>query len=86
MRNDAGGETYRAHEPATAKSAVASDRCPRCGGGFHCGANDAAPCACSGLKLDEATLAGLRAQFKGCLCLSCLRAIAAMHTPKEIAS
>ena len=66
-------------------SADASDHCPRCGGGFHCGAHDAAPCACTGLKLDEATLADLRRQFKGCLCLNCLRAIAAVSTPKEIA-
>jgi len=55
----------------------ANDTCPRCGGGFHCGANDAEPCACTGLKLDAALLADLRRQFKGCLCLGCLRALAA---------
>ena len=66
-------------------SADSSDVCPRCGGGFHCGANDAAPCACTALKLDAAMLAELRAQFKGCLCLNCLRAIAAVNELKETA-
>ena len=56
-------------------SAQTSDRCPRCGGDFHCGANDAAPCACTALKLDETTLADLRARYTGCLCLACLREI-----------
>jgi len=61
------------------------DRCPRCGGGFHCGANDAAPCACTALKLDAATLAELRARYTGCLCLACLREIAELKRPPEIA-
>ena len=64
-------------------SAQAGDRCPRCGGGFHCGANDAAPCACTALKLDAATLAELRARYTGCLCLACLREIAASNHPSE---
>jgi Cysteine-rich CWC len=50
----------------------AGDACPRCGGGFHCGASDAAPCACTTLKLDDETLAQLRAQYESCLCMSCL--------------
>jgi hypothetical protein len=54
-----------------------SDRCPRCGGAFHCGAGDPAPCACTSLKLDVATLATLRERYSGCLCLPCLRDIAA---------
>jgi len=66
-------------------SAQAGDRCPRCGGGFHCGANDAAPCACTALKLDAATLAELRARYTGCLCLACLREIAELKRPPEIA-
>ena len=65
-------------------SADASDRCPRCGGGFRCGANDPTPCACTGLKLDAALLADLRAQFKGCLCLDCLRELAAAHEAATI--
>ncbi len=53
-----------------------ADRCPRCGAGFHCGVADAAPCACSTLTLDETTLAALRQQYSGCLCLACLVALA----------
>jgi hypothetical protein len=52
------------------------DRCPRCGGSFHCGMNDAAPCACTGLTLDAALLQQLRERYSGCLCLSCLRELA----------
>jgi len=51
------------------------DRCPRCGGAFHCGANDAGPCACTGVTLDDATLAALRASFNACLCLRCLQEV-----------
>ncbi len=51
-------------------------RCPRCGGAFHCGARDAAPCACTTVKLAPQTLAALRAQYSGCLCLRCLQALA----------
>ncbi len=57
--------------------ATPSDRCPRCGGLFHCGANDSAPCVCSTVRLDAATLAALRERFSGCLCAGCLRAVAA---------
>jgi hypothetical protein len=47
-------------------------RCPRCGGGFHCGVNDAAPCACTGVRLDAATRTMLRERYTGCLCVRCL--------------
>lgn len=57
-------------------TAAPRQRCPRCGGDFHCGANDAGPCACTTICLDAASLAALRAQFSGCLCLRCLAAIA----------
>ena len=73
----AGGEEKRAQARVKTVSANASDRCPRCGGGFHCGAGNAEPCACAALQFDEATLADLRARFTGCLCLACLREIAA---------
>ena len=53
------------------------DRCVRCGAAFHCGRDDAGPCACSQVRLDEATLARLRGRFTGCLCVDCLRALAA---------
>jgi transposase len=54
-----------------------SDRCPRCGGGFHCGANDAAPCPCAAVVLDVGLQQALRKRFAGCLCVTCLRALAA---------
>ena len=54
-----------------------SDTCPRCGGGFHCGVADAAPCACAALTLTAQTRAELRARYTGCLGLSCLVALAA---------
>ena len=58
-------------------SGDANSRCPRCGGAFHCGVNDAEPCACTALSLDDATLANLRQRYAGCLCLACLRKISA---------
>ena len=54
------------------------DTCPRCGGGFHCGVNDAAPCACTTITLDATTLLELRARYMACLCMSCLVELAAM--------
>jgi Cysteine-rich CWC len=51
-------------------------RCPRCGGAFHCGAADPAPCACSTLALTPALQAALRQRYEGCLCLACLQALA----------
>ncbi|MBX3620253.1 MAG: cysteine-rich CWC family protein [Rhizobacter sp.] len=57
----------------------ANARCPRCGGGFHCGACDPTPCACGGITLSAATTAQLRAQYDGCLCLRCLAALQAMQ-------
>lgn len=51
---------------------AATDRCPRCGGGFHCGMADAGPCACTTVILDAATLAALRERYSGCLCQRCL--------------
>ncbi len=58
-------------------AAAPTDTCPRCGGAFHCGARDAAPCACTTLRLDAALLAALRGRWRGCLCLRCLAALAA---------
>jgi len=54
-----------------------TDVCPRCGGAFHCGVNDTAPCACTTIKLDAATLAELRERYSSCLCLRCLAEVAA---------
>jgi len=52
------------------------DRCPRCGGAFHCGAADPGPCACTTIDLDAALLTELRTRYTGCLCLACLRDLA----------
>ena len=62
-----------------AQAAPAPDnaRCPRCGGPFRCGAADATPCACTGLTLPPALLAELGKLYSGCLCLDCLRTLAA---------
>ena len=56
---------------------AAEDRCPRCGGAFHCGASDPGPCACTGLVLSASLLEQLRRQYAGCLCLSCLHELSA---------
>lgn len=56
---------------------AATDRCPRCGGAFHCGRQDSEPCACGSLTLSPALLAALRERYPSCLCLACLKALAA---------
>lgn len=53
------------------------DRCPRCGQGFHCGARDAGPCACTSVKLEPETLRALQGRYSSCLCLRCLLELAA---------
>lgn len=53
------------------------DRCPRCGGAFTCGAAGSAPCACTTVHLSAELQARLRQRYTGCLCLACLRALAA---------
>ncbi len=52
-------------------------RCPRCGGGFHCGVAGSLPCACSRYPIGAETLAMLRQRFTGCLCTRCLAELAA---------
>ncbi|WP_397534008.1 cysteine-rich CWC family protein [Roseateles sp.] len=49
-----------------------NSRCPRCGGGFHCGAAGAR-CDCFDLKLSDAQRQQLSRDYSGCLCLNCLR-------------
>ncbi len=56
------------------------DRCPRCGGAFRCGAAGPAPCACSSVTLSAALQSQLRQTYSGCLCLDCLREMAAAET------
>ncbi|MDP9046303.1 MAG: cysteine-rich CWC family protein [Pseudomonadota bacterium] len=59
-------------------SAPGSDlaRCPRCGDAFLCGAAAPDPCACSTVHLAAPLLAALRERYRGCLCLTCLQALA----------
>jgi hypothetical protein len=63
---------------------AAADTCPRCGGGFHCGVNDAAPCACTTLKLTDELRAQLRERYTGCLCLKCLGELARASSPMDV--
>ena len=53
-------------------NAEGTDRCPRCGGAFHCGVNDAVPCPCTTITLSAAQRAELHERYSGCLCLTCL--------------
>jgi Cysteine-rich CWC len=53
-----------------------ADTCPRCAASFHCGVNDAGPCACTTLTLTPELQAQLQQRFSGCLCLACLRELA----------
>ncbi|WP_022979573.1 cysteine-rich CWC family protein [Ideonella sp. B508-1] len=59
------------------RNTTADDRCPRCGGAFHCGVQDSTPCPCSTLTLSAELQAALRTRYSGCLCLACLKALAA---------
>lgn len=54
-------------------------RCPRCGGGFACGAASG-HCVCFGLHLSEALRAELATRYSDCLCLPCLRELVAIDT------
>ena len=56
---------------------AAAERCPRCGGSFDCGMNDASPCPCTTVTLQADLQASLRQRYTGCLCLACLRALSA---------
>ena len=57
-------------------AALPEDRCPRCGGAFHCGVGDAGPCPCTSVQLDADLQQRLRERYTGCLCLRCLAALA----------
>ncbi|MCA0176424.1 MAG: cysteine-rich CWC family protein [Proteobacteria bacterium] len=50
--------------------------CPRCGAAFGCGAAQPG-CACGQVRLTAAQRADLATRYQGCLCMACLRALAA---------
>lgn len=54
-----------------------NERCPRCGGDFHCGAREER-CECFELMLAEALRRELAQRYERCLCLPCLRELAAL--------
>jgi len=60
------------------------DKCPRCARPFACGMHGRAPCACTGVALSPATLARLRAEHAGCLCLDCLRELAEQEKSRPV--
>jgi hypothetical protein len=66
-------------QPSFDRAAV----CPRCGAGFACGAARpaATPCACAAIRLTGALRAALAERWGPCLCLVCLRAVAAGAAP-----
>ncbi len=51
--------------------------CPRCGRTFECKANNPVRCECALVELDDRALQALHGCYADCLCLDCLRAIAA---------
>jgi len=61
---------------ATTPGPDLDDRCPRCGGAFRCWAHDGSPCPCGDLTLPPQLLRALRERYNGCLCLTCLAAMA----------
>lgn len=64
-------------------SSTDNSRCPRCGGGFHCGAAEAR-CDCAELQLSTALRAELAQRYHGCLCLRCLRELAQGAGPAPV--
>jgi len=53
--------------------------CPRCSGGFACGAgaDREMPCFCASHALGAERLAELRSKWSDCLCEACLATLAA---------
>ena len=52
--------------------------CPRCGRNFLCrGDDDIAHCQCAAVDLSPEDRAYISDRFEGCLCVDCLRALAA---------
>lgn len=69
--------TSATNRGAPSDSVPCNDRCPRCGGTFHCGIADTGPCACTTVTLPPMVLADLHSRYTGCLCVRCLSELAA---------
>lgn len=61
----------------------ATSRCPRCGGGFRCeaAAGQPGPCDCFAVRVPEAARRLLRERYTACVCVHCLRELAAHAEP-----
>ena len=57
-------------------------RCSKCGAAFDCGGLFG--CWCRDVKLDEASLKDLRANYADCLCPECLKALETTVTDKSV--
>jgi len=67
--------------------ALLAAACPRCGGGFECGASSAPAghCACFGIRLNDRLRAELAERYPGnCLCLRCLRELVDRDAPQAV--
>lgn len=73
--------TSATNQDARSDSVPCNDRCPRCGGMFHFGIDDAGACACTTVTLPPTLLADLRGRYTGCLCIRCLSELAAGAQP-----
>lgn len=62
--------------------AAGADCCPRCGAGFHCGAQDTR-CDCFDLQLSAALRQRLSEQYTRCLCLGCLRELSSAEAAES---
>lgn len=60
--------------PTLSPTAALNETCPRCGGPFHCGAGEAV-CDCFDLRLSPELMSQLRASYRRCLCIACLKAL-----------
>ncbi|WP_409993952.1 MULTISPECIES: cysteine-rich CWC family protein [Roseateles] len=66
----------------TALGKPLEDRCPRCGGSFHCAAAEGF-CDCFELQLSAPLRQALAAQYSSCLCINCLKQLQS-QTPTQL--
>ncbi len=53
--------------------------CPRCGATFECRVEDKWHCQCAQVKLTSGACDYLKAHYTDCLCIKCLRELAAQY-------